>query len=154
MSEEAAADGSAFAEWLGVCPARLATKIAEETSRAGVLQRIQRGYPDDEDFLPVADLMAALPPFCLVIRSPGYLPHRRRIINQSGRHSAFWICSDSQMRVGEEGDVFRKMAAGPQELGFARVTACDNHVRSRSRGQMDLGQGALKTLGGLFQLAL
>ncbi|MGB9467501.1 MAG: hypothetical protein WBR10_20500, partial [Candidatus Acidiferrum sp.] len=69
-----AAGGSALAERLGVCAARLATKIAEQMSRADELQRIQRGQLDDKDFLAVADFMAALPPFCLVIRAQTVYP--------------------------------------------------------------------------------
>ncbi len=63
-----------FPSRLGVCAVRLTTKIAEEMSRHGVLQRIQRGYLDDKDFLAVADFMAALPPICLVSRAQAIYP--------------------------------------------------------------------------------
>jgi hypothetical protein len=73
-SEEAVAAVDAFSERPGVCAERLITKITEEMSRAGVPQRIQRGYFDDKDFLAVADFMAALPPICLVSRAQAIYP--------------------------------------------------------------------------------
>lgn len=72
-SEDAVTE-AAFSEWLGVCAARLTTKIAEEISPIDVLQRIQRGYLEDKDFLAVADFMAALPPICWVSLAQAIYP--------------------------------------------------------------------------------
>jgi len=73
-SEDAAAGGSVPGEWPGVCAARLTTNTADEMNPAAVRQRIGRGYLEDKDFLAVADFMAALPPFCLVMRARALRP--------------------------------------------------------------------------------
>src|SRR5271170_7161777 len=105
-SEDGAAGDSAFAGRLGVCAARLTTKIIEAISRVARPQMDRRQFfAADTDFRAFAEFMATLPPSWCVDSCSDVLPHRRRIIDQTGRYAAFG-CGWARDPEGAKGEGF------------------------------------------------
>src|SRR5580704_16644694 len=83
-SKDTEAVCSGFAEWLEVCAARLATKIAETKSNAVEPQGSRWGTRVDKDLRTFADFMATFPPIWFADSCSGFPPTGGRIIDQSG----------------------------------------------------------------------